>query len=50
MIQIVTLEIDVLQSTEGGNLVKVFWWEEGNMANIMFKILDCFSSEWVMMF
>ena len=32
-----------LQSTQDGNLVKVFLWEKGKMANGMLEILDGFS-------
>ena len=33
-----------------GNLVKVYLWEKGKMANVMFEILDGFSSVWALMY
>ena len=39
-----------LQSTQDGNLVKLFWWEESKMATSMFEILDGFSLVWVPMY
>ena len=37
------------QSTQDGNLVEVFCWEESKMATSMFDILDGFSFVWVIM-
>ena len=31
-----------LQSTQDGNLVKIFWWEKSKMATVILQILDFF--------
>ena len=39
-----------LHSTQDGNLIKVFWWEDSKMATSVFEILDGFSLVWVPMY